>query len=109
VVAACAGPIDEPADFAQKLAEAECRHVERCQQGLFESEYSDFDDCVDDHVELIEEGIEFSEDVLDCTYVPEHAGLCVSRVRSLDCEQWAAGYEGVACDLVFDCLDGETE
>jgi hypothetical protein len=103
ILVAC--PIDSEEDYARRRAEAECALAERCDQGFFESEYTSRDDCVDHQVEMltgVEEYYGFSPDS-ECTFVPRHAGLCVSRIRRMSCEEWADGDSYFACDLVYDC------
>jgi hypothetical protein len=104
-VAACAGKIEDSADYATKRAQAECNRIQRCQKGAFERDYSDMDECVDDTAAVIQDEIEF-QDVLGCPYFPEHAGLCVSRIRHLSCEEWEEEEAFLACDLVFQCPVG---
>jgi hypothetical protein len=106
-LAACVGDIESPDDYATKRAEAMCQRIERCQQGEFERDYSNRDECVEDNAAVIQDEIEFL-DLLDCTYLPDHAGLCVSRIRQLSCEEWFEEEAFKACDLVFDCPLGGT-
>lgn len=104
LVAAC-GSIEERADYVDRRAAAECGQIERCELGFFESEYRDRDDCIDERSKQLDEASDALNDQ-DCTYVPEQAGACVSRIRSFDCEEWAEGEAASACDLVWNCLEG---
>jgi hypothetical protein len=102
LLAACASKIDSPEDYTQKRADAECKQIHDCRRGEFDRDYSSMDECVDDTSAVIEEEVEFL-DLLDCDYSPEQAGLCVFRIRHLDCEEWAESEAFEACDLVFHC------
>jgi hypothetical protein len=105
VLTACFGAIDSPEDYAQLRAQAECRQIERCERGYFESEYSSFDDCVEDHATALEDEHE-AQEVSDCVYVPEEARKCVTLIRSFDCEDWAELDAFKACNLVYECPGG---
>jgi hypothetical protein len=104
IVASGCGGIGSELDYAQARAEAECGQMEQCELGRFESEYTSLEDCVNQHRELIEDSNRGFGD-LDCEYVPDEAGHCVSRIRWMSCEEWRQGEAGIACDLVWNCTD----
>lgn len=101
-LAGCSGGFESDNDFAAARAEAECRNLERCSLGFFESEYGDYEDCVNEVTDDLEDSNAQLDDA-DCTYDPAEAGRCVSRVRALSCEEWYQGDDGRACDLVWVC------
>ena len=96
------GPIEKEKDYINARAAAECRQLERCALGFFESEYRDRDDCEGEVADDIEDYNDAQDDN-GCDYIPEEAGHCVHRVRSMSCEEWGEGEVGSACDLVWNC------
>lgn len=102
VLVGCGAEYPSDTDYAAARAEAECARLERCSLGFFESEYGDRDDCLseltDDYDDLNDQ-----YDQIDCTYDGAEAGACVSRVRSMSCDDWYDGDSGRACDLVWSC------
>lgn len=102
VMAGCG--IEDQAEYVAERAEAECERLEACALGFFEAEYTSPEDCLEERNEALEEEADLYDD-LDCKFVPEEAGPCVSRVRGLSCEDWQEGEIGQACDLVWDCSE----
>lgn len=98
LLAACG--VDEQ-DYPTRRAAAECRTLEKCAQGQYESHFRNMDDCVDDVADDIDDVIDEWFD--KCEYDPAEAKRCVSRVRGMSCAEWASGYGDRACDLVYDC------
>jgi hypothetical protein len=98
--------IQSPDDYAHLRAVAECKNIEKCERGFYDSEYSDFDDCVDTHTASLEDEHEVQVDVSDCVYDEYEAYKCVSLIRGFDCEDWAELEAFAACNLVYDCPGG---
>jgi hypothetical protein len=105
LLVAC-GAIESPDDFFQIRAKAECKQIERCQRGSFDSEYSSFDDCVNEAAAGLTDEHEYFVETLDCVYVPDEAGKCVSLIQTMSCEDWQENDKFLACDLVYECLGG---
>lgn len=104
VFLACGG-IEDQGDYEHARADAECRELERCELGFFESEYRDLEDCIDDREEHIGDADDELDDA-DCLYDPEQAAFCVQKVQSMSCLEWAeSGNGNKACDLVWDCSE----
>lgn len=97
-VTACGGIHED--DFTTRLAVAECRTIERCARGLFEANFTDMGDCVDAFGDALDDWV---DELKSCDYDPDEARRCVSRVRSMDCNDWVRGDDERACDLVYDC------
>ena len=90
-------------EYVQELAEGTCSKIKSCALGQFESEYRDYDDCVDEVADNIDE---FDDNLpRACDFDGEEARRCVSRVRSMGCEEYAEGATSMACDLVWTCND----
>ncbi len=100
--------IESPEDYAHQRAVAECRQIEKCERGFFDSEYSGFEDCVDDHETSLMDEHEAQVDTLDCVYDSYEAHKCVSLVQRFSCEDWAELDAYLACNLVYDCPGGFT-
>lgn len=94
--------IEDPQEYAEELAAAECDRIETCSLGYFQSEYVDADDCRQERRRDLDEANDGLDDA-GCRFVAEEAGPCVSRVNALSCEDWAEDGDGLACDLVWDC------
>ena len=91
----------ERSDYLDLRSEAECKKLERCSLGYFESEFRDYEDCVRDVGDDLDD---FEDAVFDnCDYDGDQARACVSRINSMSCEDYAEGDVGAACDLVWDC------
>ena len=106
VLLGCGG-IEAQSDYELARAEAECRQLERCELGYFEDEFRDMEDCVKDREDRFQEADDNLDDA-DCTYDPDQAAFCVDRVQAMDCEEWArSGNGNKACDLVWNCLEGQ--
>lgn len=93
----------EHSDYVDARAEAECRKLASCARGYYESEWRDDGDCVDDRADNIDD----FDDALpnSCDYDGEEARMCISRINSMSCEEYAEGAMGGACDLVWVCND----
>ena len=100
------GAIENPKDYADARARAECARIQSCELGRFESDFSSEEDCLDDRADVIEDNNDDLDDA-DCRFVPEEAGACVSRIRGLSCESWFEGESSLACDLVWTCSEGD--
>lgn len=76
-----------------------------CARGYFESEYRDQDDCVDE----VGDDLDDHDDNLpdSCDYDGAEASACVSRIRSMSCEEYAEQGSSRACDLVWKDDGGE--
>lgn len=99
------GGIEEQGDYELARAEAECRQLERCELGYFESEFRDMEDCVDDREDRFHDADNELDDA-DCIYDPDQAAFCVDRIEAMGCEDWArSGNGNKACDLVWDCRE----
>jgi hypothetical protein len=95
-------------DYVDKRAEAECRLIEQCYLGEFESQFSSSDDCVNVvRNDLEQEGELFEEQ--ECGYDPEEAGRCVRRLKGLSCADWVEKGTAAACDLVYSCPPSEED
>lgn len=90
-------------DYREARATAECKRSAVCARGFFESEYVDMEDCVDE----VSDGLKAMEDSVydSCDYDGMEASRCVSRIRSLSCEDYIEGEVSIACDQVWDCID----
>ena len=103
MLAACnsVGKVDED-NYAEKSAEVYCRQIEKCSRGFFESEYSDYADCVDEATNDFEDTMEAADDA-NCDFDEDEAQACLDTFASSTCEDV---YEGDAyddCEDVFDC------
>ena len=105
LVALGCGVADE-ADYVASRADAECARLEACALGYFESEYADADDCADERGEELEQQHDLFAEI-ECDFVVDEAGPCVSRIRGMSCEDVAEGEWDSACDLVWDCSGRE--
>lgn len=96
--AAACGQLDHK-DYVNARAEAECKNLRSCARGYFESEYKDYEDCVDEVGDTIDD----RDDDLpkECDYDGVEARECVSRIRSMTCEEYVEGSTSSACDLVW--------
>lgn len=94
------GEIDHN-DYVDLRAEATCKQLRSCATGYYEFEYRDYDDCVDE----VADDIDDADDSLprSCDYDGEEGRRCVSRLNSMGCEEFAEGAWGEACDLVWVC------
>ncbi len=93
-------------DFATELSVVECRQLQRCAKGEFESAYDGkMNDCVDYRGDVLDDFVDINGEI--CEYNDDQAGLCVRRVSGMSCEDWAEGDGVRACDLVYDCSDPE--
>ena len=104
LVALGCGVADE-ADYVSSRADAECARLAVCALGYFESEYADADDCANERAEELEQQNDFFAEV-DCEFVVDEAGPCVSRIRGSSCEDVAEDEWEGACDLVWRCPGG---
>lgn len=94
------GSIDHN-EYIDRRATAECKKYRVCVQGFYDSEFRDFDDCVDERADSLDE----ADDNLpnSCDYDGEEARRCVSRVSNMGCEEFTEQSPSSACDLVWDC------
>ena len=90
-------------DYREARASAECKRSSVCALGFFESEYVDLEDCVDE----VSDSLKALEDSIfdSCDYDGMEASRCVSRIRSLSCEDYVEGEASLACDQVWDCIN----
>ena len=94
--------VEDEADYVASRADAECTRLQACALGYFESEYGDAEDCVDERADDLDEAGKALEDA-GCDFELDEAGACVTRIRSLSCEDWAENDHAAACDLVWTC------
>jgi len=100
LAAGCAGELGHN-DYVDQRAAVECRKLEKCALGMFESEYRDLEGCEEDVADLLDD----LEDTVfnDCDFDGSEASACISRLGSMGCEAYAEGDASEACDLVWDC------
>ena len=90
-------------DYLEARSTVECKKIRTCQLGYYESEYRDFEDCVDDRQD---DQDDIDDTVYDgCDYDDIEARACVSRINSMGCEDYVENGPASACDLVWDCND----
>jgi len=99
-LAGCA--IGDEDDYIDKRATAECKRIERCFLGEFQSQFSGREDCEN----LVADELQAEQEILqdaDCDYDPAEARRCVRRINNLSCADWIERGTPGACDLVYTC------
>src|SRR5688572_16980540 len=87
-------------DLPAAYADAFCDRLLECDQGQFESEFSDMDDCEDE----ITEGGEDLQDIIDDgdgEYSSEGARECIASIREVSCEDFED------FEFLVDCEQGD--
>ncbi len=89
-------------NWTEKYADVYCKQTQTCARGLYESEYSDREDCLDEVQDLLDEQAEVFEE-LNCDFDEAEAQECLESFHSADCESVYEGDFADDCDKVFDC------
>ena len=95
------GEVDED-NWTEKYANVYCKQTETCARGLYESEFSDREDCIDEVQDQLEEQEEVYDE-LNCDFDEAEAQECLESFNSADCESVYEGDFVDDCDKVFDC------
>jgi len=99
----CAGEVDEKT-YAERYSPEFCSKTRRCNLGMFESEWSDMNDCIDEVSEDIEDLIDDMDDA-DCDFDDNDAQDCLDTFAASDCEDYHEGdaFEDCGVNDVWDC------
>lgn len=92
-------------NWSETYAEVYCKQLETCNLGLFESEYSDMADCMDEVGDALDDVDDAANDA-DCDFDEEEAQQCVDAIHESDCEDFYEGDYLSDCEDVYDCDGG---
>lgn len=102
-LAGCIGQVDED-NYAQKYSPVYCQHTKQCNRGLYESEWTDLNDCVDTVTDDIEDLIDDMDD-RGCDFDDDDARECIETFAQSDCEDYYEGdaFEDCGVNQIWDC------
>ncbi len=89
-------------NWSRTFSATYCNQLQKCQRGLFESEYSDLEDCKDEVEEALENAAEEAEDA-DCDFEEAEAQDCIDSLHASDCDDFFEQDYLEDCNEVFDC------
>jgi hypothetical protein len=103
LLSGCLGQVNED-NYAQKYSGEYCQKTRHCNLGLFESEWSDMNDCLEDVDDDIEDLIDDMDDA-DCDFDDDDAQECLETFVAADCEDYHEGdaFEDCGVNKVWDC------
>lgn len=90
-------PLDQDSYF-DELAETTCKVNKDCFKAYYESEWDDLEECVDDHVDLLDDAKDYYE---DCDFDEDQAKACLDAMRGAECGEFLD--EGDAEDIADEC------
>ncbi len=93
MTAGCIGNVNED-NYAQKFSPQYCSKAKTCARGMFDSEWTDVNDCIEEVTDEREDWIDDMDDA-GCDFERENAKECLIDIADADCEDF---YDGDAFD-----------